>query len=607
MKRIKQIVKRLTFGIRTKLLFSLFAVLILSISALTLFEVSIYRNKLQSNSTQYANTVVSSLTNNLSNYINEVYSLTDLIVYNNYIQGFALNQYNSGANELTTTNASSRIDFQMSLELFTNIINSRKDVESINIVGKDELLLSKSVSPAFIAQDLSAKPWYSQVFSRNSKPMISFLHKAINTAKSEPLFAISRNFQSYDGLNNIGVILIELNMSTIKDLCSSIQLNNDGCFALFSASDAPLIFYPSNPKARQTLEANSTKLNQQLLPIFKKYASGSVNVPADSERYNVAFQTIQGTDITVVTITPYSSILADASSIGFTVLFIGLIFLVFILITTALISSAITKPITVLKNNMDRAHLSDFSVHSQIHSNDEVGALSNSFNEMLDRLEQLMTQNVDEQQKKRIMELKSLQHQINPHFLYNTLDSIIWMIEAGDENVVSMIEALSKLFRLSLNNGKEMISLREELEHVRNYLYIQHMRYKGKFEYGICAGEEILNTEMPHLILQPLVENAIYHGIKNKIGPCSIQINASAVNHNLVISIEDTGIGMDADMCSSMLNQQSVLQKKGSGIGVRNVNERIKLAFGDEYGLSYQSEPDVGTTVFVNLPLKILK
>ena len=215
-----------------------------------------------------------------------------------------------------------------------------------------------------------------------------------------------------------------------------------------------------------------------------------------------------------------------------------------------------------------------------------------------------MKQVVDEQEEKRKLELKALQHQINPHFLYNTLDSIIWMAESKDENIVPMTEALSKLFRISLSRGKELIQLSDELDHVRNYLFIQSMRHLNKFDYEISAPQELLSCKTLKLILQPIVENSIYHGIKNMAGKGTIRITAYQEEEKLVIRLEDNGIGMDAEMLERLLNEPvNEKSSKGSGIGVHNVNERIKLYFGQEYGLRFESELDKGTTAFVYLPL----
>jgi two-component system sensor histidine kinase YesM len=197
-----------------------------------------------------------------------------------------------------------------------------------------------------------------------------------------------------------------------------------------------------------------------------------------------------------------------------------------------------------------------------------------------------------------------LQAQINPHFLYNTLDSIVWMAETNNSEVVAMTEALARLFRITLSRGEDQITLEQELEHVRNYLIIQSIRYVNKFDYQIEADENLLQFKVLKLILQPLVENSIYHGIKNKRQKGHIGIIAHAIDGRLLIEVSDDGIGMSPEKAASLL---STMVNNGkdrlSGIGVRNVHERIQLYYGPEYGLQFESSPGLGTTVRIWLPL----
>jgi two-component system sensor histidine kinase YesM len=209
-----------------------------------------------------------------------------------------------------------------------------------------------------------------------------------------------------------------------------------------------------------------------------------------------------------------------------------------------------------------------------------------------------------EQEAKRKSEMKALQAQINPHFLYNTLDSIVWMAETNNSEVVTMTEALARLFRITLSRGEDQITLEQELEHVRNYLIIQSLRYINKFDYELDAEESLLQNKVLKLILQPLVENSIYHGIKNKRQKGHIRITARAEHGRLLILVQDDGIGMSPEKAATILQSAASDHKdRFSGIGVRNVHERIQLYYGPEYGLQFESKPGEGTTVKVWLPL----
>ena len=236
----------------------------------------------------------------------------------------------------------------------------------------------------------------------------------------------------------------------------------------------------------------------------------------------------------------------------------------------------------------------------------EIQHLGRSIGDMAARIQKLMADIVAEHESKRKSEFDTLQSQINPHFLYNTLDIIVWMIENEQKaEAVKIVTALARFFRISLSKGKSIITVRDELEHVRNYLMIQQMRFKNKFEYKIDADPESLDLASLKLMLQPLVENAIYHGMEFMDGDGEILIQTRLEEGELWFTIQDNGLGMPQEQAESLLSHGAPVHSstgRGSGIGVKNVNERIRLYFGKEYGLSIFSEPDEGTTIHIHLP-----
>ena len=230
----------------------------------------------------------------------------------------------------------------------------------------------------------------------------------------------------------------------------------------------------------------------------------------------------------------------------------------------------------------------------------EVRAISSAFNRMLRRVRALMEQIVQEQEAKRLYELNALQAQINPHFLYNTLDSIIWMEERGrGREAIRMVSSLAKLFRLSISRGRSEISVREELEQVRHYLIIQKMRFKNKFEYAITWDEAALEETTVKLIVQPMAENAINHAIDETHDEAlHIAIHAGLTADEVVFTIEDDGVGMPPEVVSRLLTAPA----GKSGIGVKNVHERIRLTYGEPYGIEVRSVEDEGTCVTIRIP-----
>ena len=234
----------------------------------------------------------------------------------------------------------------------------------------------------------------------------------------------------------------------------------------------------------------------------------------------------------------------------------------------------------------------------------EIRHLGQSVQNMAKQIQVLMADIVSEHEKKRKQEFDTLQSQINPHFLYNTLDIIVWMIEnEKPDQAVKAVTALARFFRISLSRGKSIITVKDELEHVRNYLMIQHMRFKNRFSYTIEAEDEVLEFASLKLMLQPLVENAIYHGMEFMDGDGEIFISAWKEGEDLYLKVSDNGLGMTEEQVSRLFSDTPHTgSSRGSGIGVKNVNERIRLYFGSEYGLSIESEPDEGTVVTIHLP-----
>lgn len=605
MSSIIKFIKDLSYGIRTKMLISVSIIVIFSISFMSYFAVATYGKKLSLNSTNLSNQSLGILVRNLDNYIDDLIDVSSTISYNNFLQNYLLGIKNSNKGSETSIEdnyITSSQNFQMSLGMLGDIVYTRKDISSILIITNNHLSLYKSSNiDVDTTLNFSNQDWYLAALKTADSPVITGprFQKYIKS-NPEKVFSVSRTIQSYDGKAYKGVMLVDANLSIVDAYCDSVKPPNNG-FILITDDNGDIV-YNSSDSLKKAAKVRSFIKN--ILPTISHAENGNLTEKLDNEDCQIVFKHMNSSPWIVSIVTPYKNIVADANNIKNLIITVGLICLIFILILTYLISSRITKPIVSLKEYMDQANHGNFNIRALINSNDEVGMLAGSFNNMIERIQFLMNQVVKEQESKRKLELKALQHQINPHFLYNTLDSIIWMAESKDENIVPMTEALSKLFRISLNGGQEYISLSQELEHVRNYLFIQSMRYLNKYDYNISCDASLSNCKTLKLILQPLVENSIYHGIKNKPGKGIINIQAYEEGGKLVFSIKDNGIGMDAEKIESIFNgTHSSASKKGKSLGVRNVEERIELTFGSEYGISFESTPGEGTTAYIFLPL----
>ena len=273
-------------------------------------------------------------------------------------------------------------------------------------------------------------------------------------------------------------------------------------------------------------------------------------------------------------------------------------------IMSYLIPLSITRPFKELSQVTDEIAKGNLSVRANVNTGVEATALSNSMNTMIDKINELLEQVTTEQIRLRKAEFELLQAQINPHFLYNTLDAIIWLAEAGEQKrVVGMVRNLSDFFRTSLNQGKDINSIKEEMLHVKSYLEIQHVRYQDILSYDIEVPETLYIYSIPKITIQPLVENALYHGIKNKRGMGHISIRGEAGEKDFTITVTDDGIGIDETRLRQVQSgiQNKVLTGKDF-YGLYNVCERIRLNFGEEYGIFIESVYGEGTSVRVILP-----
>lgn len=296
------------------------------------------------------------------------------------------------------------------------------------------------------------------------------------------------------------------------------------------------------------------------------------------------------------------------------VIFISILFgagiVVAVILTASALLNSITKPIQELCRITSQIAEGNFSDRAKMQTGDELEVLSDSVNDMSENLEVMVHQIKEDERKMRHAELRLLQEQINPHFLYNTLDTIVWLIEGDDpDKAVDVVVALSEFFRLVLSKGKEYISIREEKEHIRGYLEIQQVRYRDILDYEIDIGPELYQYKILKLTLQPLVENSLYHGIKYKRAKGKIWITGKMLHgekggeDRILLCVQDSGVGMDEEELKRLREEiNRPCKETEKGFGLANVNERIRMNFGMEYGMTIESEKGTGTKVSIVIP-----
>ncbi len=287
----------------------------------------------------------------------------------------------------------------------------------------------------------------------------------------------------------------------------------------------------------------------------------------------------------------------------FCVVILALLMLLAVVMTVTIVTGII-RPIQELSRVTRQVSQGDFSARAQVDSDDEVGVLANSVNSMTESIEELVQKIKEDERKMRRADLRLLQEQINPHFLYNTLDTIVWLIEGHDsDKAVNMVMSLSKFFRLALSKGREYITIQEEEMHIKSYLEIQQVRYQDILEYEIQIAPELYQYKILKLTLQPLVENSLYHGIKYKRAKGTIRVSGELIDGKVHFKVQDNGVGMEPEELEKLRGEiVKPCKDTEKGFGLANVNERIRMNFGTEYGMYIDSAVGEGTCVEIVIP-----
>jgi two-component system sensor histidine kinase YesM len=483
------------------------------------------------------------------------------------------------------------------------LLISREDIINIVLLSPDGRIITND-KDAIIKKgvDFTKETYYEEAVLGKEMAVSSSHVQNIIMGQYQWVVSCSRSYIDSETKQIEGVILVDLNFNLIHDMVSRISLGEKGYIFIVDHL-GQLVYHPKRELIYSGIGSESINILGDLdTTVIRKEVDGNV-VDYIITSSNYSDWKVIG-KVFVDDINTYKDTLRS--------FFIAMILTAFFVGTflSIVLASRILSPVTTLLKGMDEFQSGQLDVEVEVEYENELGILTTTFNQMTKRIKALIIENKLSEKAKRKSELEALQAQINPHFLYNTLDSIVWMGEAGrSEEVVKMTSSLAKLFRISINKGEEYVTLKQEMEHVESYLTIQQMRYGDKLNYTIEVDESLLSTRLVKILIQPIVENAIYHGIKKLPGPGLIQIRVIKVEDNathdpyMFIEIEDDGMGMDEATITKLLNGEISPEGKASGVGVYNVDQRIKLYYGDDYGLHIESELFEGTIVTFKLPI----
>lgn len=414
----------------------------------------------------------------------------------------------------------------------------------------------------------------------------------INDLKHSGHLQIVKEVRDNLKMSPIGTIRLSINSDALEQIRKNVNFASEG---------AVLILDEKN----QIVQGQASELSKKADQLFQA-TEGEFEYQMQKKKYQVVYRVSDTTKWKVIGIIPLREISADLLPIQKQMIKTLMIGIFISSILSFLLSYVIVRPIRATVLAMHRFSEGDFEVRLSEERKDEFGEMNRVFNETTRKIEELMHEVTNSKLLNKEMEFKALQAQINPHFLYNTLDSIIWMAEAGqNDDVVLMTSALAKLLRQSISNDKEQVRVEEEINYVQSYLTIQKMRYKDKLEYTIDVDPEICGVSIIKFAIQPLVENAIYHGLKYKDTKGKISIHGYVRGKKGYITITDDGVGMDEETLKYIFDEKQKKEKKpkSNGVGVPNVQKRLQLYYGPEYGISYISRQGEGTVATVTIPL----
>lgn len=622
--------------------FTIISFVLLMILGLVLYQ--LFARRMRTSSVESTEQIVQQSVINLEDYLANMRRISDAVYYNVIKNA-----------DLSTDS----IDREMDLIYEAHL----EHLVSMALFTADGRLISSSpIATTKENLDVTTQSWFTEALRKTDNLHFSTPH--VENLFLDPAYryrwviSLSRAVEIYEnGTPTMGVLLVDMNYSTIDRMMERINQDSSGQYIYLTDSSGSLIYHPKQMQINYGI-LTENNINEA------HYQDGHHQELYLGTRRQVLLNSVSYTGWKMIAVIPASAYGVDAASLRFVVILLVSISLLVMIFVNQIVSRQISLPLNRLNRSIKRMEGGDVVPEDiYVGGSEEVEHLGRTLRSSMTRINQLMDDIVIEQEEKRKSEMDALQSQINPHFLYNTLDSIVWMIE-GEHNkdAVFMVTQLASLFRISLSRGKNIIPLAQELKHAENYMNIQKVRYKNNFSVVFDIDENIRDYLSVKLIIQPILENAIYYGVgdmdpddgaeirirgwlipdtaNEKSGegdaahgqtydaasgpvaartarqPDPTETNAGDRAHrqmiqamsvgDIYIAVSDNGYGMPPEVCENLLKDDEEsrqrVPKHGSGVGLVNVHNRIRIRFGAQYGLMAASEPDEGTTITIHLP-----
>lgn len=478
---------------------------------------------------------------------------------------------------------------------------NRDSLRSIAVYNdRGSLIAAEPVASQKEGSNVTAQDWYKQAVGEMENMHFSTPH--IQNLFDDATFryywviSLSRTVELTESGNpRLGVLLVDMDYASVSRMMQQINTAGNGQYYYLCDGEGEIIYHPRQAQMNDGIGSENSIETAG-------YGEGVYDEDFGGERRKVIVNTISYTGWKLVGVIPYSTFTRGMIDLRYFIVMLMLLMAMMLVIVNRVISARISSPILKLNDSV-MEYEAGKKPDIYVGGSPEISRLGLSIQSSYEQIDMLMRKIVLEQNERRKSELDALQGQINPHFLYNALESIMWMVEGErNDDAAFMLSQLAKFFRISLSKGHTVISVGDELQHAKSYMSIQKVRYKDAFSVVFDIEDSLSSYSTVKLVLQPILENAVNYGIRGMDDDGEIKVKGRLKEGNVILSVEDNGLGMSEEEVSLVLTDSNRIRKRGSGVGLVNVNNRIQLVFGREYGLIVESEPDVGTTVSIRMP-----
>jgi len=484
------------------------------------------------------------------------------------------------------------------LRKYLNSYENNLDISNLKLYVNDDFIYSTEGYNMFSLSQAKSSKWHS-IFKENNKRNLwcpsSYLDDEPIITHSE-LSIVSAIKSPNDFSEDIGFLRVDFKKSMVDDIIKKTN-SVDGSFTYIQNSKGVVVSSTDDSLiSKYTIDNPLTRNQSSNVEEFQK-------LTIDNDKCLLKSSLINNTDWYMTTVIPYDNILVKIKSIRNDMILLLSIIGTIAFTLAYYFSNSINRRITKLNKAMRSVHHGSFDTFIKDSSSDEIGELIDNYNFMITKMVVLIDEQYKSGKEVKNSELKALQEQINPHFLYNTLDMINWMaFKDMNKEISCAVKNLAGFYKLSLNKGKSSVSINDELAHVSLYVNIQNMRYSDRIQLSIDLPEEIYSYSILKITLQPIIENSISHGILGRGNVNgNILITGKLENNDITLLVQDDGIGISEDKIKTILTD-SLISQTGSGYGLKNINQRLKLSYGESYGLLFKSEYGTGTTVEIKIP-----